>query len=163
MRCNQWASDFDTQIYNCTGYDVLTVCLRSSYDEVTSQNQLLVRYRYEQYRSLLEKQPRLPWGRLRDYGGLQKVQLPEEFIKLKGFPPEVVQKVRNCANSVMVLFHHKSLFYWRHRATAITALEQAIRATWKWNSITTSQTCTKVKFGQVTKFFCHPLTKRWRK
>ncbi|CAK8679319.1 unnamed protein product [Clavelina lepadiformis] len=48
--------------------------------------------RYEQYRSLLEKQPRLPWGRLRDYGGLQKVQLPEEFIKLKGFPPEVVQK-----------------------------------------------------------------------
>ena len=50
--------------------------------------------RFEKYQSSIEKQPLLPWGRLRDYGGLQKVQLPEEFIKPRGYPPEVVQKVK---------------------------------------------------------------------
>nr|XP_002122461.1 uncharacterized protein LOC100179710 [Ciona intestinalis] len=48
--------------------------------------------RYEEYRSTVKKQARAPWGRLRDYGGMQKIQLPEEFIKLKGYPPVVVQK-----------------------------------------------------------------------
>nr|XP_039267789.1 uncharacterized protein LOC120342865 [Styela clava] len=47
---------------------------------------------FERYRAGIEKQPRLPWGRLRDYGGLQKVQIPDEFIKLKTYPPDVVQK-----------------------------------------------------------------------
>lgn len=47
---------------------------------------------FEKHRDSTEKQPRLPWGRVRDYGGLQRVQLPNEFIKPKTFPPEVVQK-----------------------------------------------------------------------
>jgi len=54
---------------------------------------MLNNFRFEKHLANVEKQPLLPWGRLRDYGGLQKVQLPEEFIKPRGYPPEVVQKV----------------------------------------------------------------------
>ena len=56
---------------------------------------LCTNLRFEKYQATLEKQPRLPWGRLRKYGGMQKVQLPLEFVKPRGYPPEVVQKVNS--------------------------------------------------------------------
>ncbi|XP_077993001.1 uncharacterized protein LOC144447016 [Glandiceps talaboti] len=47
--------------------------------------------RYAHYREALERVPRLPWGTHREYGGIQRVNLPEDH-RPKSEPPPVVEK-----------------------------------------------------------------------